>query len=217
MATLYKEEVENTPSSSVYFLHPGSFQVMNSDTGWIGCRVSFHEAWYKKWVINNKQKNFYYCSMSWQTPQIVTDSITQAEECLALPEEDRCKIWPVKARDIPANNRTIAKGEMFIEPSDWWIDPIRWTFLTALCRSASTDKLKDLIKKGLYFSTTQAATEKFLEKNTFYQGETFGGWVVQFSQSDQAHLLSNKPVKRDAVQVSHHPGWSWYAIPLCKR
>jgi len=175
----------------------GSFRMVHTSS-WDSCRVTFHE----NWDNNASPKDFYYLPRNRQTQQIVIDNIIEVETRLTLPEKYQTKLWKTN------------KQAIICEPGKWWLDPIRFHFLTAVCRDAHESGIESARRIGDYLKSTSAAVFRFLQGNVFYQGLTFEGWVEMFGGGDNGELLGSKPAPHSEVKVRHHHYWNYKALLL---
>lgn len=176
---------------------------------WYSCRVEFHEHSHVKAAESNNGRNYtsFLYNAKAEENQIL-DVLSQVEERLKLEEKDQLLF------------KSMGEGVLYIAPSEWWCDPIRFTLLTAFIRDAQTS-LKVTLESSTtrYINPTREAVNLFLDGNYFYRGSFYEGWVMTFSDSGRNSLLGSEPSELKTVQVRHHPLSSWkrYTLPLMQR
>lgn len=185
----------------------GSLVCLAPGKTWMGCRVTFHMHYFRQ----SHDRCFGYCFVQGQQEDVLLSFLTEGEERLALAEEDRVVF-----------QRTARKNVYVVDPGPWWVDPVRFTLLTAMLRDATwvergNRTFEDLIKLGhRYLSQTQRAILTFFAGCTFYQGKQFNGWCETFRGGDVS-MLGRHPPEHALVECCHHPGWPYLRTPAASQ
>jgi hypothetical protein len=190
---IFHEEIKKVPDV-LYGSYSGSFLPVGS-TVWIGCRVTFHR---------DATTGFYY-KFKYQKWEDIKTTINEAEVHLGLSEPDQLRFHPTNEEDV-----------IYCEPSEWWLDPIRFTLLTVLLREAKNN-LRNSLDAGYFLSLTKAAAERFLDGAVFYHGDKFDGWLNEFMRTENLTKLQKTPSANETVRVCHHIGWDYHPMKLMKR
>lgn len=198
MATLCKMTAEHEEKMSIYDGPSGSFRGVTSDK-WETCRERFH-------YYYRLNAGFYYHLQNNQTPKMVCNYLTKVEDILKLPESDRITIYH--------NTSSV----ILVQIPEWWYDAVRVNLLTILLREANNHDPKKHINSPMLTETIEAF-HHFLTGNTFYNDDTFFGWVTTFKGKENSAirtLLKNKPTARKYINVVHHNSWLPVVMPLAQ-
>lgn len=198
MATLHKE-----PKIHPHIYSGSSDQLRPHGGSWYDCRVSFHDG-YEHHQSHGKP---FFVSPA-KPIDLLMGGLDFLEDKL-VPADQRINVYPT--------NHT---NTYEVNLSEWWLDPIRFTFLTCWMRDWNGN-LDQMLAAGKYFGASPKAVRHFLAGNVFYQLGRYDGWVISMGDSYSPFTLDalppfitleeklkDKPGPTKDVSVVHHPGFT---------